>query len=318
MKFLITGASGFIGSALVARALRDPSLQVSAAVRHTWPSAPPAVRVLSGAELSPDADWRAELAGQEVVVHAAALVHVDQGPAARDLAAFRRVNVAGTLNLARQAAAAGVRRFVFVSSIGVNGTRTYGRAFTADSPAAPHSAYAVSKHEAEVGLRVLAARTGLEVVIVRPPLVIGPGAPGNVRRMFRVMARALPLPLGAIRNRRSLVALDNLNDLLLRCTSHPAAVNRTFLVSDGEDLSTTELLRRVAEALGRPARLVPVPTPLLRTCLSLLGGRELARQLCQSLQVDIRTTQQILGWSPPVTLDHAILATAQHFLHTAD
>jgi len=259
-------------------------------------------------------DWSGALLGVNVIVHTAARVHVLRDSAADPLAEFRRVNVAGTLNLARQAADAGVRRFVYISSIGVNGAETFEMPFTAEDKAAPHSPYAISKHEAELGLRQLTQETGLEVVIIRPPLVFGPDVPGNFKKLLVIVHRGIPLPLGAIHNKRSLVALDNLVDLILICLHHRAAANQTFLVSDGEDLSTTVLLRRTGAALGTPARLISVPALVLRTAARLLGKAGFAQQLCGSLQVDISKTRELLDWTPPVSVDHALMQTARHFL----
>jgi UDP-glucose 4-epimerase len=257
-------------------------------------------------------DWQDVLTGCEVVVHLAARVHVMAYTSANPLEAFRRVNVQGTLNLARQAAATGVRRFVFVSSIKVNGEATQpGCPFTADDAPAPLDAYGVSKMEAEQGLREIARQTGMEVVIIRPPLVYGPGVKANFAAMIRWLQRGVPLPLGAIHNQRSLVALDNLVDLMVTCLTHPAATNQTFLVSDGEDVSTTELLRRMGQALGRPARLVPVPASILKLAAALVGKRDVAQRLCGSLQVDIEKTRKLLGWTPPLTLDQGLRKAAE-------
>jgi len=232
------------------------------------------------------------------------------------LAEFRKVNVDGTLNLARQAAAAGVRRFIFISSIKVNGEGSaLGAPYLADAKPAPADPYGISKMEAEQGLRALAAETGMEVVIIRPVLVYGPGVKANFRSMMSWLNKGVPLPLGAIHNQRSLVALDNLVDLIVTCIDHPAAANQTFLVSDGEDLSTTELLRRMGAALGKPARLLPVPAFMLQAGAALLGKRDMAQRLCGSLQVDISKTRELLNWTPPVSVDQALAKTAAHFLH---
>jgi nucleoside-diphosphate-sugar epimerase len=231
------------------------------------------------------------------------------------LAEFRKVNVEGTLNLARQAAEAGVRRFIFISSIKVNGEGTpLGSPYRADAQPQPADSYGISKMEAEQGLRALAAETGMEVVIIRPTLVYGPGVKANFLSMMRWLHKGVPLPFGAIHNQRSLVALDNLVDLIVTCIDHPAAANQTFLVSDGEDLSTTELLRRMATALGKPARLLPVPSWLLEAGASILGKKALSQRLCGSLQVDISKTRELLGWTPPLSVDAALRKTAAHFL----
>jgi UDP-glucose 4-epimerase len=289
-------------------------LRLRAATRRPGENWPSGVECALAEDLATEGDWRAALDGVDAVVNCAARVHVVRDTSADPLAEFRRVNVAGTLNLARQAADAGVRRFIYISSIGVNGAETFDMPFTSEDKAAPHSPYAVSKLEAELGLRQLTHETGLEVVIIRPPLVFGPGAPGNFNKLLLIVHRGIPLPLGAIHNKRSLVALDNLVDLILICLHHRAAANQTFLVSDGEDLSTTALLRRTGAALGRPARLIPVSALVLRTAARLLGKASFAQQLCGSLQVDISKTRDLLDWTPPVSVDHALMQTARHFL----
>ena len=233
------------------------------------------------------------------------------------LSAFRHVNTEGTVRLARQAVEAGVRRFVFISSIKVNGEFTrQGIPFTADDVAAPTDPYGVSKLEAEQALRALAEVSGMEVVIIRPTLVYGPGVKANFLSMLRWLDKGVPLPLASIDNRRSLVALDNLVDLILTCMEHPAAANQTFLVSDGEDLSTSGLLRRMGQALGRPARLLPMPTWALEAAATLLGKRSISMRLCASLQVDISKTRRILGWNPPVSVDEALVKVARYFKET--
>lgn len=309
-RVLVTGANGFVGRALCAQAaargvavrgITRLPCELSGGVENCVVSA-----------VDEHADWQAALAGVEAVIHLAARVHVMADKAENPLAEFRRINTQGTLNLARQAAAAGVRRFVFVSSVKVNGEMTLpGHPFKADDAPAPLDAYGISKMEAEQGLSELAAETGMEVVIIRPPLVYGPGVKANFAAMMRWLRRGVPLPLGAIDNRRSLVTLDNLVDLMLTCISHPAAANQTFLVSDGEDVSTTQLLRRMGQALGRPARLLPVPAGLLELGAALVGRRDMAQRLCGSLQVDIEKTRQLLGWRPPLTLDEGLKKAAQ-------
>jgi nucleoside-diphosphate-sugar epimerase len=231
------------------------------------------------------------------------------------LAEFRRINVAGTLQLARQAAKAGVKRFVFISSIKVNGeSTTLGQPYTAQQAPAPIDPYGVSKWEAEQQLLALATETGMEVVIIRPVLVYGPGVKANFLSMMKWLYKGVPLPLGAIHNKRSLVALDNLVDLIVTCIDHPQAANQTFLVSDGEDLSTTELLQRMSQALGKRPRLLPVPAWMLATASTVLGKKSISQRLCGSLQVDITHTRQQLDWTPPVSVDVALRKTAQHFL----
>src|SRR5579859_1693187 len=310
---LVSGANGFLGRAVVNRGASD-GLRLRAASRQSgkhWPSG--VESVLSG-DLAAEGDWRAALDGVDAVVNCAARVHVMRDASPNPIAEFRRVNVAGTLNLARQAVDAGERRIIHISSIGVNDAETFAKPVTSDNKPVPHSPYAISKHEAELGLRQMAQETGLEVVIIRPPIVFGPGAPGNFNKLLLILHRGIPLPLGAVHNRRSLVALDNLVDLILISLHHPAAANQTFLVSDGEDLSTSALLRRMAAALGRSARLIPVPAPVLRTTARFFGMARMAQQLCGSLQVDISKTRALLDWTPRVSVNEALEQTARHFL----
>lgn len=312
-RWLVTGASGFVGGAVLQRAAVEGH-SLRAATRRPLLGSPASVENSAGLHLMPGTDWRGALRGVDVVVHCSARVHVLRDTAANPLAEYRHANTAGSLELARQAAAAGVRRFVFISSIGVNGAETFATPYRADDRVAPHSPYAVSKHEAEEGLRALAAASGMQVVIVRPPLVYGPGAPGNFAQLMRALQRGMPLPLGAVNNRRSFVALDNLVDLTLRCVECSAAANQTFLVSDGEDLSTTDLLRRTALALGRPARLLPVPVAALRMLVNAVGKQELGQRLLGSLQVDITKTRTVLGWAPTMSVDEGLRRTAARFL----
>ena len=248
-------------------------------------------------------------------MHLAARVHVMNDKSPDPLAEFRRVNVEGTAALARQAAAEGVKRFVFLSSVKVNGEFTEaGQPFIANDVPAPEDPYGVSKHEAEQLLRQIAAETGMEVVIIRPPLVYGPGVKANFESMMRWLARGAPLPLAAVtQNRRSLVALDNLVDLIVSCLHHPAAANQTFLVSDGEDISTAELLKRMGAAMGKPARLFYVTPALLKLRASLLNRPGIYQRLCYSLQLDIAKTRQLLGWIPPVSLDEGLRRAAEGF-----
>lgn len=240
-----------------------------------------------------------------MLIHAAARAHIMKDEVADPLAEYRRVNVEGTLNLACQAVAAGVKRFVFISSIGVNGNIST-RPFRVDDQPNPAEPYAQSKWEAEQGLMKLAAETSMEVVIIRPPLVYGPDAPGNFGSLVRWIEKGVPLPLGAIHNKRSLVGIDNLVDLIIHCLDHPAAANQVFLAGDGEDISTAELLRGVGRAMGKPARLIPVPAGLLQFGATLLGRKAMAQRLLGSLQVDISKTRELLDWKPPYTVEEGL------------
>ncbi len=305
MKLLITGANGFVGQALTLEAIRR-GFKVCAAVRK--PSGLlSSIDVISVGNVDSGTDWSQALTDCDVVVHLAARAHVRGERDLDPLEIFRKVNVEGTLNLARQAASAGVRRFIFISSIGVNGAGTSRAPFSHLSKPAPHSPYAVSKHEAELGLHKLAGETQMDVVIIRPPLVYGPNAPGNFGSLMRWLRRGVPLPLGLVnQNFRSVVALDNLVDLILTCVLHPNAGNKIFLVSDGEDVSTTELLQRMGKAMNRSVRLLPVPTGFLALMASLLGKKGMAQSLLGSLQLDIRSTCEVLNWSPPISMDEGL------------
>lgn len=275
------------------------------------PSKAPSARVGVG-NIDETTDWSHALNGCNSVMHLAARVHVMDDPSTDPLASFRQTNTGGTLNLASQAATAGVRRFVFVSSIKVNGESTEtGHPFTAADTPVPQDPYGISKMEAEQGLREIAKQTGMEVVIVRPPLVYGPGVKANFASLMRAVQRGVPLPLASVtHNRRSFVALDNLIDLLITCIDHPAAANQTFLVSDGEDLSTTDLLRRLGHAMDKPARLFPFPPSLLQLGANLLGKGDMAQRLLGNLQVDISHTCNTLNWTPPISVDDGLRRAA--------
>jgi len=309
----VTGATGFVGSGVIMRLLQENNF-VRAAVRseiHQFSEKVDCIRVV---DLNPENEWSDALSGIDCIVHLAARVHVMRDEAVDPLTEFRRVNVEGTLNLARQAALAGVRRFVFVSSIKVNGESTVsGKPFSPDDLPDPRDPYGISKYEAERGLFDLASETGMEVVIIRPPLVYGPGVKANFAAMISWLDRGVPLPLGAVHNKRSLVALDNLVDLIVICLDHPRAANQTFLVSDGEDMSTTALLQRMGRALSKPSRLIPVPVGLMTVAANLLGQGYAVQRLFGSLQVDSSKVQELLGWKPVVTVDEALRKTADAF-----
>jgi nucleoside-diphosphate-sugar epimerase len=305
MKVLVTGANGFVGLAVLQRLNLLSGLQALGCVRRAALST--GGTVVDVADLTAQTDWSLTLSGADAIVHLAARVHVMHQTETDSLTAFRAVNVKGTLNLARQAASAGVKRFVFISSVKVNGESTQtGQAFNeADAPN-PQDSYGQSKYEAELGLRKLSADTGMEVVIIRPPLVYGPGVKANFAALMRVVQLGWPLPLGAVHNQRSFVALDNLVNFIVTCIDHPQAANHTFLVSDGQDLSTTNLVRGMARAAGVPARLFPVPVWSLQAGASLLGKGDAIQRLCGNLQVDISKARSLLGWVPPVSVDEGL------------
>ena len=310
-KVLITGVSGFIGEALVFRLLVDKKfIPVAAARRATkFQGLCPVVSLdLNAPEAFPAFD------DVSVVIHAAARVHVMNETASDAVSEFRKVNVDGTLHLAKKAAESGVKRFIFISSIKVNGESTPpGKPFLADDVPAPMDPYGVSKREAEDALKQLGSETGMEVVIVRPPLVYGPGVKANFLSMLRWLSRGVPLPLGAIHNQRSLVALENLVDFIVTCINHPDAANETFLVSDGCDLSTTQLLRQLAAALGKKCRLLPIPQRCIIIVATLLKQKAVAQRICGSLQVDINKAHELLGWVPPVSIELAMRRTVDHY-----
>ena len=296
MTVLVTGASGFLGSAVVSH-LRSAGFSVRAAVRNAATSTDGGEVVIG--DLGDEGDLSWALAHVNAVVHCAARAHVLWEAAADPLACFRAANTAATLRLARSAAVAGVRRFVFISSIGVNGSETFGRPFTAADPPRPHTPYATSKYEAEEGLKVIQAQTGLEVVIIRPPLIIGPDPKGNLGLLKTVIDRGWPAPFGLLTsNRRDLVSLSTVCGLIEACLVSPAASGEIFLVSDGAALST----RRIVEALsaygGRRPVFFPVPRALLSVFLRLTGRAALRSQLLGDLEIDIRHTQSVLGWAP--------------------
>ena len=304
MKVLVTGGNGFVGRATATRLQGMAGMMVVRAVRGARATPDLLAPAMVVGDLDGQTDWSAALSGVDAVVHTAARVHVMQEAATDPLAEFRRVNVQGTLNLARQAARAGVRRFVFISSIKVNGELTRpGHPFTAQDLPAPVDAYGLSKQEAEAGLRDIARQTGMEVVILRPPLIYGPGVKANFAALMRAVQRGWPLPLGDVPNQRSLVGLDNLVDLIAVCLVHPRAANQTFLVSDGHDLSTSELVRGLARAAGVSERLLPVPVWVLQAGAALLGRGDALQRLCGTLQVDISQAKILLDWTPPVSVE---------------
>lgn len=299
-RALVTGATGFLGRALVRKIYTLESTSVMSGVRRKASDIDGQQLVIGS--LASSFDISEELKQQDVVIHAAALAH---NKALNNLSDFESVNTRGTLRLAQQAAECGVKRFIFVSSIGVNGNINSKPFSECDAPN-PSEAYAESKWRAEQGLWEIQKSTDMEVVIIRPPLVYGPNAPGNFATLTRWVAKAVPLPLGAVKNKRSYVAIDNLVDFIITCINHPLAANETFLIADGEDISTSDLLRKVARAMGKPSHLIPVPEKLLTFGATILGKHDMARRLLGSLQVDISKARQVLDWQPPISLDEGL------------
>lgn len=309
MKFLVTGANGFVGQSLCIELMRRGS-PVRGAIRSRC-ELPSGVDATIVGAIDGETNWKDALHDVELVIHLAARVHVMHDNSADPLAEFRKVNVAGTENLARSAAASGVKRLVYVSSIKVNGEATReGNKFSECDLPAPQDPYGVSKCETEQALRLVAKETGLEVVIVRPPLVYGAGVKGNFAQMLKVLHKGIPLPLASVVNRRSLVYVGNLVDALIQCATHPAAVGQTYLVSDGEDISTPDLLRQLGEAMGHPARLFSCPPVLLKLAGRLTGRADKIERLLGSLRVDSGKIRRELGWAPPYTVQQGLQATA--------
>jgi nucleoside-diphosphate-sugar epimerase len=311
-KILVTGSSGFIGRRLCAEIIKR-GYQVTAAIRTPNFEQSQFNPIIVG-QIGEHTDWKEALNGITCVIHLAARAHVMRDHANDPMAEFRRVNVAGTEQLARSAAASGVKRLVYVSSIGVNGLQTDSRkAFSESDTPNPHNMYALSKWEAEQGLLQISRETGLEIVIVRPPLVYGGNAPGNFAKMMNVLVRGMILPLASVQNLRSLIYLDNLVDALILCVAHPDANGQTYLVSDGEDISTPELLRRLGAAMGHPTHLLPCPQVLLKLAGRLFVKSDQIQRLLGSLQVDSSKIRRELNWRPPYTLDQGLRATANWY-----
>ncbi|MEZ9833499.1 UDP-glucose 4-epimerase family protein [Vibrio breoganii] len=311
MRIFVTGASGFVGSRFY-KLGKDSGFQV---LGHSKTSQSNGVEGWISRSIDSCADWSSVLDEVDCVVHCAARVHQMNESEETESSLYQETNVLGTLNLARQAADAGVKRFVFLSSIKVNGESTISNtSFKPELVARPNDAYGASKWDAEQGLRKIAKETGLEVVIIRPPLVYGPGVKANFLSLLKWVDKAAPLPLGAISNHRSMVFVDNLVSLMIECCTSSHAVNQTFLVSDDHDVSTTGLLKEVAFAMERPYRMLPIPQRWIKLATRFLGKRQVGERLCSNLQLDISHTKQQLGWAPPVSFSDGIEKTVDDYL----
>lgn len=308
---LVTGAAGFIGSALLTALGKRP---VRRALRRAEEKALPGDAVVG--DISPDTDWRPLLAGVDCVVHLAARTHVLDETSLNPLETYRRSNVEVTRRLAQQASAAGVRRFVFLSSIKVNGETTQGTPFSESALPAPQDAYGISKLEAENVLQIVGDQSKMEWVILRPPLVYGPGVKGNFLRLMNLIARGIPLPLASVQNQRSLIHVENLADVIIACVDTPAAAGRQWLVSDGQDISTPDLIRTLALGFNRPARLLPCPVTLLNLGAAFLGQQAAIARLTGSLAVDSSALRLALGWKPRIQLDQGLINTARWYHQT--
>ena len=304
---LVTGANGFVGSGLVARLVAE-QIPVRSVTRNSSGVHAKESEVFFIETLESVANWEEALRDVEVVVHLAAKVHDMSKQSSNSIDDYRRINVEATLNLANSALNNGVKRFIFLSSIKVNGESTVlGHPFTPDEEfVCPNDPYAISKFEAEIGLRAIAARSKMEIVIIRAPLIYGPGVRANFLRMLQCVNLSIPFPLGCVKNKRSLVALENLVDLIVVCFYHPLAANETFLVSDGHDVSTVEILQLLASEMDRVLRVFPIPLSVLSFTLNLLGARKIFDRVSDSLEVDISKTVDLLGRTPKISIYDAI------------
>lgn len=310
-NLLITGANGYIGSALALELTLTTNHIVRASIRKKTIKLPSQIQVIENMEVSDNTNWTDALRDIDAVIHCAARVHIMKEKSQNSILEFKEINADGTLNLARQAASLGVKRFIFLSTIGVNGAETINHSFKADDIPKPYSLYSESKLEAEIGLKKISEETDMAIVIIRPPMVYGPNAPGNFSTLLRFMKLRIPLPLGAIKNKRSFVFIGNLVDLIIRCIEHPNAENQIFLVSDDHDISTTQLLQNVRKALKKFTLLLPVPMNILSLIARYSGNERIAQQLLSSLEIDIKKTKLLLGWKPPFNIFEALEKTVR-------
>jgi UDP-N-acetyl-alpha-D-quinovosamine dehydrogenase len=302
LKILVTGATGFVGSELVKSLLNGKCHQVVSAMRRIIEGGATVHQFVAVGEIDAATDWTQALKNVNAVVHTAARAHIMDDSAQDPLAEFRRVNVEGTLNLARQAIDAGVKRFIFISSIKVNGEGESNRGYRFDDSAAPEDDYGLSKWEAEQGLKALCSESSMELVVIRPPLIYGPGVKGNLALLAKAIDKGLPLPLGAIKNQRDMLSLDNLIDLIKTCIEHPAAAGQVFLCCDNEPVSTPQLIKRIASGRGKNARLWKVPVFVLSLFARLAGRQAMLKRLSSDFRIDIQHTMNTLDWTPPFSV----------------
>ena len=308
-NLLITGANGFIGRALISKLALQTNYFIRASVRKKTIQFPRQIEVFENMEASGNTNWTDALRGVDIVIHLLARVHVMDEEAADPLLEFRNINVNATIALAKLAAKQGIKRFIFLSTVKVNGESTSNKPFGEFDLPHPQDAYAISKWEAEEALKKISKDTGMELVIIRSPLVYGPNVKANFLKMMQFIKRGIPLPLGAIQNKRSLISIDNLVDFITTAISHPKAAHQTFLISDDEDISTTDLLRRIGKHIGKPVRLIPLHPKILSFLFKILGRQDFGDRLLGSLEVDITKAKKLLAWSPPKTLDEGLRAT---------
>jgi nucleoside-diphosphate-sugar epimerase len=310
---LVTGAAGFVGKALVSE-LSSQGYKVIATVRKPTFTLPNEIQQEAIGDISGQTDWSPLLIKTGTVVHCAARAHIFNDKSVNPMAEYLKVNTEGTISLARQAAAADVKRFIFISTVGLYGNRST-RPYTEIDAVSPLSYYAISKYKAEQSLLALAKQTNMEIVIIRPPLVYGPDAPGNFEKLMRLVSTGLPLPFGAINNRRSFIALENMINFIITCIEHPKAAGETFLISDNDDISTPVLALKIAKSMYKKARLFPVPVQLMSFLANLVGKQELAVRLFDSLQIDCSKAMQLLGWRPVISMDEQLMKTAEFYLN---
>lgn len=302
LKLLITGATGFVGRELLQQLAKGSIYQLRAAVRNNIENLPADVLAYRIGNIDADTDWHKPLAECRTVIHTAARAHIMNDTAQNPLTEFRRVNVEGTLNLARQAIDAGVKRFIFISSIKVNGEGESNRVYHFNDPVAPEDDYGLSKWETEQGLKALCSKSVMELVVIRPPLIYGPGVKGNLELLAKVIDKGLPLPFGAIKNQRDMLSLNNLIDLIKTCIEHPAAPGQVFLCCDNEPISTPQLIKLMASGLEKTARLWPVPVSVLNLLACVTGRQAMIKRLSSDFRIDMQHTMNTLEWQPPFSV----------------